>query len=130
MNPVLSRLMALLEILKSENQALEHAKFSEAIALLPEKQAATTALTQAVESTSPHESTSSSESPHHHLIEQFARLSTRNAALLERAITAQRRVVELLTAPPSDAEPQGYGQQGGYTSANTTRQATFFISNA
>ncbi|MBR0558528.1 flagellar protein FlgN [Neokomagataea anthophila] len=131
MNPIVSRLMALLDILRSENQALETAQLPHALALLPQKQAATEALTQAVQNATPKPHiASNAENQHHHLIEEFSTLTARNAALLQRAISAQRRVVELLTAPPPEAEPHSYGQKGGYTSTSTAAHTPFFINNA
>ncbi|GBR46543.1 hypothetical protein [Neokomagataea thailandica] len=129
MSPVISRLITLLEVLRSENRALETAQIPDALALLPQKKAATEALAAAVQNTPPPLS-ATQKNKHHPLIEEFSALTARNAVLLQRAISAQQRVVELLTAPPPEAEPQSYGQKGGYTSTSTAAHIPFFINNA
>ncbi|GBR51445.1 hypothetical protein AA106555_0547 [Neokomagataea thailandica NBRC 106555] len=129
MNTIISRLAALLAILKSENSALEKANISAALALLPQKEAAAAALTEAIANV-PQRDGAHTASPYQALLDEFEALSERNGELLHRAISAQRHVIELLTSSASQSEAQGYGQKGLYTPSHTNSNAPFFVSNA
>lgn len=138
--PAMQRLIAILE---AENSALEEARIPEALALLADKQDAARTLEQEVSAANDRKESlcpccpdddenekrvASPAFPYRELLEQMTELGNRNGELLQRAITAQKRVIELLTSTPATAVPQNYGNQGGYAPV-TDRQA-LFISKA
>lgn len=134
--PAMQRLIAILE---AENTALEEARIPDALALLDDKQDAAKTLEKEVSAANvrmedfcPCLSEGGANEgredwpafPYRDLLEQMTELGNRNGELLQRAITAQKRVIELLTATPAAALPQNYGNQGGYV-ASVDRQALF-----
>ncbi|MFT8521079.1 flagellar protein FlgN [Gluconobacter oxydans] len=136
--PAMQRLIAILE---AENSALEEARIPDALALLPEKQDAARTLEQEVSAANDRreklcpccpeddEAVAREDSPafpYRDLLEQMTELGNRNGELLQRAITAQKRVIELLTSTPMTAQPQNYGNQGGY--APVTDRPALFVS--
>lgn len=136
--PAMQRLIAILE---AENSALEEARIPDALALLPEKQDAARTLEQEVSAANDRrenlcpccpeddEAVAREDSPafpYRDLLEQMTELGNRNGELLQRAITAQKRVIELLTSTPMTAQPQNYGYQGGY--APVTDRPALFVS--
>ncbi|GBR44148.1 flagellar protein FlgN [Gluconobacter roseus] len=137
--PAMQRLIAILE---AENSALEEARIPDALALLNDKQDAARTLEQEVAIANdrkeelcpccPDEENVAREDspalPYRDLLEQMTELGNRNGELLQRAITAQKRVIELLTSTPTASLPQSYGNQGSYAPV-TDRQA-LFISKA
>ncbi|GBR67178.1 flagellar protein FlgN [Gluconobacter kanchanaburiensis] len=141
---IIPAMQRLISILEAENSALEEARIPDALTLLPDKQAAARILEQEVAAANDRrqgQCPRCSEDddgisvgeflpalPYRELLEQMMELGNRNGELLQRAITAQKRVIELLTAKPVASLPQNYGNQGDYAPV-TDRQA-FFNSNA
>ncbi|EHH68802.1 flagellar protein FlgN [Gluconobacter morbifer] len=139
---LVSAIKRLIAVLKAENDALTAAQVPQALALLPEKQAAATALEKEVADATARQSVCGTRSadvqlpdkpaapflPYHHLLEQVTELGNRNGELLQRAITAQKRVIDLLTETPPTSLTQGYGQQGSY--ASPADRQVLFISKA
>ncbi|MBS1092046.1 flagellar protein FlgN [Gluconobacter sp. Dm-74] len=138
--PAMQRLIAILE---EENSALEEARIPDALALLPDKQNAARTLEQEVavandrkkdlcpccpDDEDSEEKLESSALPYRDLLEQMTELGNRNGELLQRAITAQKRVIELLTSTPATTLPQNYGNQGAY--APVSERQAFFTSRA
>lgn len=133
--PAMQRLIAILE---AENSALEEARIPDALALLGDKQDAARTLKHEVAVANdrreelcpcyPDDENAAGEDspafPYRNLLEQMTELGNRNGELLQRAITAQKRVIELLTSTPAAALPQNYGNQGSYAPV-TDRQALF-----
>lgn len=128
--PAMQRLIAILE---EENSALEEARIPDALALLSDKQDAARTLEQEVSAANErrdalcsccpddNETAAREDSPvfpYRDLLEQMTELGNRNGQLLQRAITAQKRVIELLTSTPMTARPQNYGNQGNYAPVN------------
>lgn len=128
--PAMQRLIAILE---AENSALEEARIPDALALLPDKQDAARTLEQEVSAANERRDTlcpccpeddetaareDSPAFPYRDLLDQMTELGNRNGELLQRAITAQKRVIELLTSTPMTAQPQNYGNQGSYAPVN------------
>lgn len=131
---IIPAMQRLIDVLEAENAALECAKIPEVLALLPEKQQAATQLAREVSVANDRRESLCSRpeeieetgfsAPYRELLEQMADLGHRNGELLQRAIAAQKRVIELLTKVPSHGLPPNYGQQGGYMQT-TERQALF-----
>ena len=134
--PAMQRLIAILE---AENSALEEARIPDALALLPDKQNAAKTLEQEVAVANdrkkdlcpccPDDEEGAVQQefsvfPYRDLLEQMTELGNRNGELLQRAITAQKRVIELLTSTPAATLPQNYSNQGAYAPASE-RQAFF-----
>ncbi|AQS89781.1 MULTISPECIES: flagellar protein FlgN [Gluconobacter] len=138
--PAMQRLIAILE---AENSALEEARIPDALALLPDKQNAARTLEQEVSVANDRKQDlcpccpddeenpvqqESSALPYRDLLDQMTELGNRNGELLQRAITAQKRVIELLTSTPAAALPQNYGNQGAY--APVSERQALFVSKA
>ncbi|MQR98377.1 flagellar protein FlgN [Gluconobacter aidae] len=136
--PAMQRLIAILE---AENSALEEARIPDALALLQEKQDAARKLGQEVSAANDRRENlcpccpeddgtvareDSPAFPYRDLLAQMTELGNRNGELLQRAITAQKRVIELLASTPMTAQPQNYGNQGGY--APVTDRPALFVS--
>ncbi|MBS1101522.1 flagellar protein FlgN [Gluconobacter sp. Dm-62] len=134
--PAMQRLIAILE---AENSALEEARIPDALALLADKQDAAKTLEDEVSAANdrredlcpcrPEDEENKAQEgsaafPYRDLLEQMTELGNRNGELLQRAITAQKRVIELLTSTPATSQPQNYGHQGSYAPA-ADRQALF-----
>ncbi|KXV46908.1 hypothetical protein AD945_12505 [Gluconobacter albidus] len=138
--PAMQRLIAILE---AENSALEEARIPDALALLPDKQNAARTLEQEVSVANDRKQDlcpccpddeenpvqqESSALPYRDLLDQMTELGNRNGELLQRAIMAQKRVIELLTSTPAAALPQNYGNQGAY--APVSERQALFVSKA
>ncbi|MBF0858988.1 flagellar protein FlgN [Gluconobacter sp. LMG 31484] len=133
--PAMQRLIAILE---AENSALEEARILDALAFLGDKKDAARTLEHEVAAANDRkeelcpccpddENVAGADAPalpYRDLLEQMTELGNRNGELLQRAITAQKRVIELLTSTPTTALPQNYGNQGSYAPV-TDRQALF-----
>jgi|GEM_PF-1585530 len=110
----------LIDILETENTAIDNNAIANAIALLPEKRAAADRLSELVRTSTPR------EMPHSTLHAVFKRLETvshENARLLECAITVQTNIVKLLLDVIQEPEdPVGYTRSGRHHhGANTAR---------
>lgn len=133
---VLEAMKRLIAVLEAENDALGEARLAEATALLAEKQEAAARLAQAVREAealcvAPHGNpapvpgTPKPPSPERALLRRMLDLSRRNDRLLERAIAAQKRVIDLLTALPADKTIRPYGNQGSYAEGGPNRPNLF-----
>lgn len=96
---------ALIELLSRENRALKAMNLPQAAALVSAKQVALAALADTAGTPAPAE-----------LGERLHALATENQGLLERAITVQSRVIQIVASayrPPADT--QRYGPTGVQT---------------
>lgn len=127
--PIISAMENLVAVLNEENTALSQGLIPEALALTANKQAAASELERAIE-TAPAQDmcvfAEASLSPEHRtLLETMLELSRQNGELLQSAIKAQKRLVELLTDPLPSETPQNYGSLGDYAQGKGHRQALF-----